>query len=116
MHIVEVFGRIFISSLFIVEAIRKFLTPDISMMYMSQYGVLNFFLSIIIFELIFPLLLIVGFKTRIVASFLFLFVLTVTIIFTSSHNDGCMQLITLLKKYCYNGWIVSNHFKQTANL
>ena len=39
MHIVEVLGRIFISSLFIIEAVRKFFSPDEGMMYMSQYGV-----------------------------------------------------------------------------
>ncbi len=39
MHVVEVFGRIFISSLFIIEAVRKFFSPDEGMMYMSQYGV-----------------------------------------------------------------------------
>ena len=39
MHIIEVFGRILISALFLVEAIRKFFNPDMSMMYMSDYGV-----------------------------------------------------------------------------
>jgi hypothetical protein len=39
MHIVEVLGRIFISSLFIIEAVRKFFSPDEGMMNMSQYGV-----------------------------------------------------------------------------
>ena len=72
MHIVEVFGRLFISVLFIVEAVRKFLNPDMSMIYMSDHGVSEFlFYPSVAFELIFPLLLIVGYKTRIVASFLF---------------------------------------------
>ena len=42
MHIVEVFGRIFISLLFIVEGIRKIFNPDMGMMYMADYGVHEF--------------------------------------------------------------------------
>ena len=59
MHIIEVFGRIFISALFIIEAIKKFFNPDISMMYMSDHGVPEFlFYPSIAFELIVPLFLI----------------------------------------------------------
>ena len=56
MHIVDVFGRVFISALFMVEAVRKFLNPDMSMIYMSDHGVpeLLFYPSVF-FELIFPL-------------------------------------------------------------
>ena len=39
MHIVEVFGRALISILFLVEGVRKFFNPDVSMMYMSDHGV-----------------------------------------------------------------------------
>ena len=55
MHIVEVLGRIFISFLFLVEAVRKFLDPDMSMMYMSDHGVPEFlFYPSLFFELILP--------------------------------------------------------------
>mgnify|MGYP001227527778 FL=1 len=108
MHIVEVFGRLFISALFIVEAIKKFLNPDMSMIYMSDHGVPEFlFYPSVAFELVFPLLLIVGYKTRIVASFLFLFVLTVTLIFHAHHimMDGS-QLTTLLKNIAIMGGLL----------
>ena len=60
MHIVEVFGRFFISLLFLIEAVKKFFNPDISMMYMSDHGVPEFlFYPSIAFEIIVPLLLIV---------------------------------------------------------
>ena len=106
MHIVEVLGRIFISSLFIVEAIRKFFTPDEGMMYMSQYGVpeLLFYPSLI-FEFIVPLILIAGFKTRIVASILFLFVLTVTLIFHTDFSNS-MQIISFLKNTAIMGGLL----------
>ena len=100
MHIVEVLGRIFISMLFIVEAVKKFFNPDMSMMYMSDHGVPEIlFYPSIAFELIIPLLLIAGYKTKIVASLLALFVFTVTVIFHGYHflEDGS-QLTIILKK------------------
>ena len=108
MHIVEVFGRIFISALFLIEAIRKFFNPDMSMMYMSDHGVPDFlFYPSIAFEIIIPLLLIVGYKTRIVASLLAVFVLTVTLIFHSHHiiDDG-MQLTIFLKNLAIIGGLL----------
>ena len=108
MHIVEVFGRILISALFLVEAVRKFLNPDESMMYMSDHGVPEFlFYPSLAFEFVFPLLLIAGYKTRIVASLLALFVLTVTLIFHSHHiiEDG-MQLTIFLKNFAIIGGLL----------
>ena len=108
MHIVEVFGRIFISALFLIEAIRKFFNPDMSMMYMSDHGVPEFlFYPSIAFEIIIPLFLIVGYKTRIAASLLAVFVLTVTLIFHSHHiiDDG-MQLTIFLKNLAIIGGLL----------
>ena len=108
MHIVEVFGRIFISALFLIEAVRKFFNPDMSMIYMSNHGVPEFlFYPSIAFEIIIPLLLIVGYKTRIAASLLTVFVLTVTLIFHSHHiiDDG-MQLTIFLKNLAIIGGLL----------
>ena len=108
MHIIEVFGRIFISALFIIEATKKFFNPDISMMYMSDHGVPEFlFYPSIAFELIVPLLLIAGYKTKIMASALALFVLSVTLIFHAQHvfSDG-LQLTTLLKNFSIIGGLL----------
>tara|TARA_B100002051_G_scaffold28260_1_gene22016 strand:+ start:1413 stop:1805 length:393 start_codon:yes stop_codon:yes gene_type:complete len=108
MHILEVFGRIFISFLFLVEAIRKFLDPDMSMMYMSDHGVpeLLFYPSLV-FELIIPLFLIAGYYTKIVASLLALFVLTVTFIF-HGHNifADSLQLTIFLKNLAIFGGLL----------
>ena len=108
MHIVEVFGRIFISALFLVEAVRKFFNPDMSMIYMSDHGVPEFlFYPSIAFEIIIPLLLIVGYKTRIAASLLAVFVLTVTLIFHSHHIiDDSMQLTIFLKNLAIIGGLL----------
>ena len=108
MHIVEVFGRVFISLLFLIEAVRKFFDPDISMIYMSDHGVPEIlFYPSVAFEIIVPLLLIVGYKTRIVASLLALFVLTVTLIFHTHDiiEDG-MQLVIFLKNISIIGGLL----------
>ncbi len=106
MHIVEVFGRIFISSLFIIEAVRKFFSPDEGMMYMSQYGVPEIlFYPSLVFEFVIPLVLIAGFKTRTVASVLLLFVLTVTIVFHTDFSNS-MQLISFLKNTAIMGGLL----------
>ena len=108
MHIVEVFGRIFISALFLIEAVRKFFNPDMSMIYMSDHGVPEFlFYPSIAFEIIIPLLLIAGYKTRISASLLAVFVLTVTLIFHSHHIvDDSMQLTIFLKNLAIIGGLL----------
>ena len=108
MHIVEVFGRIFISALFLIEAVRKFYNPYMSMIYMSDHGVPEFlFYPSIAFEIIIPLLLIVGYKTRIAASLLAVFVLTVTLIFHSHHIiDDSMQLTIFLKNLAIIGGLL----------
>ena len=106
MHIVEVLGRIFISSLFIVEAIRKFFSPDEGMIYMSDYGVPEIlFYPSLIFEFVVPLILIVGFKTRFFASLLFLFVLSVTVIFHTDFSNN-MQMISFLKNLAIMGGLL----------
>ena len=106
MHIVEVLGRIFISSLFIVEAIRKFFSPDEGMIYMSDYGVPEIlFYPSLIFEFVVPLILIAGFKTRFFASFLFLFVLSVTVIFHTDFSNN-MQMISFLKNLAIMGGLL----------
>ena len=106
MHIVEVLGRIFISSLFIVEAIRKFFSPDEGMIYMSDYGVPEIlFYPSLIFEFVVPLILIAGFKTRFFASLLFLFVLSVTIIFHTDFSNN-MQMISFLKNLAIMGGLL----------
>tara|TARA_Y100000590_G_C15193611_1_gene815930 strand:- start:25 stop:414 length:390 start_codon:yes stop_codon:yes gene_type:complete len=108
MHIVEFFGRIFISLLFIVEGIRKFFDPDMSMIYMTDHHVPEIlFYPSIAFEIIFPLLLIAGYKTKAVASLLALFVFTVTLIFHVHHMmSDTMQLLAVLKNISIIGGLL----------
>ena len=106
MHIVEVFGRIFISTLFIVEAIRKILFKEETIFYMEEYGVPEIlFYPSLIFELVFPILLIIGYQTRISAVAIFIFTIVVTVIF---HNDfeSQTQFMALLKNLSIAGGLL----------
>jgi len=103
MHIVEVFGRILLSTLFLVEGVRKFFFQEETIMYMEDYGVpeILFFPSLSL-EIVFPVLLIVGYKTRFSASIMALFTLTVALIFHTNF-DNQMELIIFLKDIAIAG-------------
>ncbi len=103
MHIIEALGRIFLSILFLIEGIRKFFFQEETIMYMEEYGVpeILFFPSLIL-EILFPILLIIGYKTRISALIMALFTLTVAIIFHTDFQNQ-MELIIFLKDIAIAG-------------
>ena len=103
MHIIEALGRILLSSLFLIEGVRKFFFQEETIMYMEDYGVpeILFFPSIIL-EILFPILLIIGYKTRFSASIMALFTLTVALIFHTNF-DNQMELIIFLKDIAIAG-------------
>ena len=103
MHIIEAFGRILLSSLFLIEGVRKFFFQEETIMYMEDYGVpeILFFPSIIL-EVLFPILLIIGYKTRFSASIMALFTLTVALIFHTNFENQ-MELIIFLKDIAIAG-------------
>ena len=114
MHIVEVFGRILLSALFLIEGVRKFFLQEETIMYMEDYGIPEIlFFPALITEIFFPLLLIVGYKTRFSAFVMALFTLTVAIIFHTNFENQ-MELIMFLKDIAIAGGfliIVSNEPK-----
>ena len=103
MHIVEFFGRILLSALFLVEGVRKFFFQEETIMYMEDYGVpeILFFPSLGL-EIVFPILLIVGYKTRFSASIMALFTLTVALIFHTNFENQ-MESIMFLKDIAIAG-------------
>ena len=85
MYIVEFLGRVLLSTLFLVEGIGKISIQEDVIMYMEDYGVPEIlFVPAIVLEILFPLLLIVGYKTKWSASIMALFTFAVAIIF---HTD-----------------------------
>tara|TARA_B100000427_G_C15381675_1_gene539207 strand:+ start:504 stop:887 length:384 start_codon:yes stop_codon:yes gene_type:complete len=103
MYIVEFFGRILISSLFLIEGFGKISIQENVIMYMEDYGVPGMlFGPAIILEILFPLFLIVGYKTKWAASIMALFTFTVTIVFHTDFSES-MQLILFLKNIAIVG-------------
>ena len=103
MHIVELIGRIFLSALFLIEGFGKISMQEDVIMYMEDYGVPEIlFVPATVLEILFPLLLITGYKTKWAASVMALFTFTVAIIFHTNFSEG-MQLIFFLKDLAIAG-------------
>ena len=103
MHIVEFLGRILLSSLFLIEGLGKMSMKEDVIMYMEDYGVPEIlFVPATVLEILFPLLLIVGYKTKWAASVMALFTFTVAIIFHTDFSEG-MQMIFFLKDLAIAG-------------
>ena len=103
MHVFEVLGRVLLSSLFIIEGVNKFFNQEETIMYMEDYGVSEiFFFPTVLLEVFIPILLIVGYKTRILGSIMCLFTLTVALIFHLDF-DSQIQLIMFLKDLAIAG-------------
>ena len=103
MHIVEFVGRILLSALFLIEGLGKISMQEEVIMYMEEYGVPGIlFVPATALEVLFPLLLIVGYKTKWIASIMALFTFTVAIIFHTDFSEG-MQMILFLKDIAIAG-------------
>ena len=122
MHFVEFIGRVFLSSLFLVEGIKKlFFFQEETQIYMEEYCIPEFlFFPSTILEIIFPILIIIGFKTRFCASVMVIFTVTVTLIFHVDFNNQ-MQLVAFLKNISIAGGFLivvanNNRFFSIDNL
>ena len=103
MNIFEFLGRLLIAALFLIEGFGKIHIQEDVIMYMEDYGVSEiFFFPTVILEVFIPILLIVGYKTRILGSIMCLFTLTVALIFHLDF-DSQIQLIMLLKDLAIAG-------------
>ena len=103
MYIVEFVGRVLLSALFLIEGLGKISMKEDVIMYMEDYGVPGIlFFPAIILEILFPLILIGGYKTKWIASIMALFTFTVAIIFHTDFSEG-MQMILFLKDIAIAG-------------
>ena len=103
MHFVEFIGRLLLSALFLIEGFGKISNQENVIMYMEDYGVPEIlFVPATVLEILFPLLLIVGYKTKWAASVMALFTFTVAIIFHTDFSEG-MQMIFFLKDLAIAG-------------
>ena len=102
-NIFDLLARILISALFLINGIFKITNYDGTLDWMEGYGMPGVLLiPAIILEILGPILIIIGYQTKITAAFLSLFCLATAVIF---HNDfgNQMQLTSFLKNIALAG-------------
>ena len=102
-NIFDLLARILISALFLINGIFKITNYDGASDWMEGYGVPGVLLiPAIILEILGPILIIIGYQTKITAALLSLFCLATAVIF---HNDfsNQMQLTSFLKNIALAG-------------
>ena len=103
MQILELIGRIFISLIFLIAGVGKIFNYEGTIGYMESFGVPGYLLiPAIIIEILFPLLVIVGYKTKFSAIILALFAILLAIIFHTDFSNQ-MQLMSFLKNFAIAG-------------
>ena len=106
MQVIEVLGRIFLSTLFLIEGINKIFNYEGTIQYMENFGVSEYLaIPAIILEILFPLLLIIGYHTKIAALVMAIFTIVVAIIFHTNFDDH-MQFITFFKDIAIAGGFI----------
>ena len=103
MQVIEVWGRIFLSTIFLIEGINKIFNYEGAIEYMENFNVSEYLaIPAIIVEILFPLLLIIGYQTKLSALVLSIFTLTTALIFHTDFTSQ-IQLISFLKNFAIAG-------------
>ena len=103
MQILELIGRIFISSIFLIAGVGKIFNYEGTIGYMESYGIPCYLLiPSMIIEILLPILVIVGYKTKLSSMILALFAILLAIIFHTDFSNQ-MQLIAFLKNFAIAG-------------
>ena len=102
-RVLDLLGRIFISTIFLFSALNKIESYEETIEWMASYNLPNYFLApTIVLEIIAPILIIIGYKTKIAAAALSIFCIATAIVFYSDFDDQ-MQLIAFLKNIALSG-------------
>ncbi len=99
-------GRIFISLIFLISGYNKIFNYENTVTWMEGFGVPGFLLwPTIVLEIILPILIIIGYRTRVSAIILSVFCILTAFIF---HFDFAnqMQTIALLKNLALAGGFI----------
>ena len=92
-NLIDLFGRLLISALFLMSAYNKIFSLDGTMGWMEGFGIPGFLLyPTIALEIILPLFIIIGYQARLSAALLSIFCLTTAFIF---HFDFANQVETI---------------------
>ena len=102
-RILDLLGRVFISTIFLFSAFNKIENYEETIEWMTSYNLPSYFLApTIVLEIIAPILIIIGYKTKIAAAALSIFCIATAIVFYSNFDDQ-MQLIAFLKNIALSG-------------
>ena len=102
-NILDLIGRVFISGVFLLSGFSKIGNYDGTVGWMESFGLPGFLLiPAIILEIIAPILIIIGYQTRIAAGALSFFCLATAIIFHTDFSDQ-MQFIAFMKNLALAG-------------
>ena len=103
IKIFDLTGRVFISGVFLLSGFSKIGNYDGTVGWMESFGLPGFLLiPAIILEILAPILIIIGYQTKIAAGALSLFCLATAIIFHTNFSDQ-MQFIAFMKNLALAG-------------
>ncbi len=101
--IFDLIGRVFISGIFLLSGYNKIVNYDGTIGWMESFGLPGFLLiPAIILEILAPLLIIIGYQTRIAAGALSLFCIATAVIFHTDFSNQ-VQLIAFMKNIALAG-------------
>ena len=96
-NVLDLIGRIFISSIFLLSGINKIKNYEGSHDWMESLGVPGILLiPAIVLEILAPILIIVGYRVKISASLLSLFCVATAVIFHTDFSNQ-MQFVSFFK-------------------
>ena len=114
IKILDSVGRIFISGIFLLSGFNKIGNYDGTVGWMESFGLPGFLLiPAIVLEIVAPILIIVGYQTKIAAAALSLFCIATAFIFHNDFSDQ-MQIIAFMKNIALAGgflFLVANGAK-----
>ena len=103
IKIFDLIGRVFISGIFLLSGFNKIGNYDGTIGWMESFGLPGFLLlPAIVLEIVAPILIIVGYQTKIAAAALSLFCIATAIIFHTDFSDQ-MQFIAFMKNLALAG-------------
>ena len=114
IKIFDLIGRVFISGIFLLSGFNKIRNYDGTIGWMESFSLPGFLLiPAIVLEIVAPILIIVGYQTKIAAAALSLFCIATAFIFHNDFSDQ-MQIIAFMKNIALAGgflFLVANGAK-----
>ena len=96
VNLLDLIARIFISLIFLFSGVSKIITYDATLGWMEQIMPGFFLIPAIIVEIIFPIFIIIGYRTGLASGILVLFCLATAFLFHFDFSNH-IQIIAFLK-------------------